>query len=193
MRFYTTIDPAREVSMRRSFVVILGAALSAVACAESQPSAPPPATPAAAGSAAPTATEAPPPAADASPAAPDGAVNWAAMSKEQRKDYMKTVVMPQMKQTFIAFNPDRYRGLNCVTCHGEGATDGKFNMPNPRLPKLPNSPEGFQKLMAAKPEIMQFMATRVKPQMAQLLGLPEFTPENKTGFGCFACHTKEGQ
>jgi hypothetical protein len=173
--------------MRRSFIVILGAALSAVTCAESQPAAPPPATPAAA-QPAPAPTETPAPTEAAAPP-----VNWAAMSKEQRKDYMKTVVAPQMKQTFLAFNGDRYKTMNCVTCHGEGATDGKFTMPNPRLPKLPNSPDGFQKLMASKPEIMQFMATKVKPQMAQLLGMPEFTPENKSGFGCFACHTKEAQ
>jgi len=173
--------------MRRSFIVILGAALSAVTCAESQPAAPPPATPAAA-QPAPAPTETPAPTEAAAPP-----VNWAAMSKEQRKDYMKTVVAPQMKQTFLAFNGDRYKTMNCVTCHGEGATDGKFTMPNPRLPKLPNSPDGFQKLMAAKPEIMQFMATKVKPQVAQLLGMPEFTPENKNGFGCFACHTKEAQ
>jgi hypothetical protein len=176
--------------MRRSFVVILGAALSAVTCAESQPAAPPPATPAAAASAAAAAPEA---VAPAEAPAPGASVNWAAMSKEHRKDYMKTVVMPQMKQTFIAFNADRYKSMTCVTCHGDGATDGKFTMPNPKLPKLPNSPEGFQRLMASKPEVMQFMATKVKPQMAQLLGLPEFTPENKNGFGCFACHTKEGQ
>lgn len=178
--------------MRRSFIVILGAALSAMTCAESQPAAPPPATPATA-QPAPAPTEAPAPAAAPAAAEPAGAINWATMSKEQRKDYMKTVVMPQMKQTFLAFNGDRYRTMTCVTCHGEGATDGRFTMPNPKLPKLPNSPDGFQKLMAAKPEIMQFMATKVKPQMAQLLGMPEFTPENKNGFGCFACHTKEAQ
>lgn len=190
--------------MRRSFFLILGAALSAVTCAESQSAAPPPATAAAAAptpapepspTPAPAATEAPTPAPTQNATSGSGApaVNWAAMSKEQRKDYMKTVVMPQMKQTFIAFNGDRYKSMNCITCHGEGAMDGKFTMPNPKLPKLPNSPDGFQKLMTAKPAVMQFMAMKVKPQMAQLLGMPEFTPENKSGFGCFACHQKEGQ
>jgi hypothetical protein len=118
---------------------------------------------------------------------------WASMSKDQRKDYMKTAVMPQMKQTFSAFNADRYKAMGCVTCHGEGAMEGKFTMPNPKLPKLPASPAGFQKLMSEKPAVMQFMAMQVKPQMAHLLGMPEFTPESKTGFGCFQCHTKEGQ
>ncbi len=167
-----------------------------MACAESQPSAPPPATSPAPAAATPA--PAPAPAAEAAPApaenaAPAPSVNWAAMSKDQRKDYMKTVVMPQAKQTFIAFNADRYKSMNCITCHGEGATDGKFTMPNPKLPKLPATPDGFQKLMAEKPAVMQFMAMKVKPQMAHLLGMPEFTPENKSGFGCFQCHTKEGQ
>ncbi len=188
--------------MHRSFVVFLGAALLATACAESQPAAPPPATAAAApAGAAPDAspapaepaTEAPAPAESAAAAGGGAGVNWAAMSKEQRKEYMKTVVMPQMKETFLAFNADRYKAMNCITCHGEGATEGKFNMPNPKLPRLPNSPEGFQRLMASKPAVMQFMATKVKPQMAQLLNLPEFTPETRKGFGCFACHQKEGQ
>jgi hypothetical protein len=101
--------------------------------------------------------------------------------------------VPQMKQTFVAFNSDRYKSMNCLTCHGDGALQGKFTMPNPRLPKLPATPDGFQKLMAEKPAIVQFMATKVKPQMAHLLGMPEFTPQTKTGFGCFQCHTKEAQ
>jgi len=35
------------------------------------------------------------------------------------------------------------------------------------------------------------MGTVVKPKMAGLLGLPEWTPQNMTGFGCYQCHTKE--
>jgi cytochrome c553 len=157
--------------MRKMSFLILGAALSAATCAQKPPAAPAPAT-----------------AASAAPA-----VDWAAMNKEQRKDYMKKVVMPQMKETFVAFDADRYKSMNCITCHGEGATEGKFTMPNPKLPKLPATPDGFHKLMTEKPAVMQFMATKVKPQMAHLLGMPEFTPQSKTGFGCFQCHTKEGQ
>ena len=190
--------------MRRSSIVIFGAALSAMACAESQPSAPPPATaaaapaapapaPAASPAAAPPSTPAVPPADTAATESSGPTVNWAAMSKDQRKEYMKTVVMPQMKQTFSSFNGDRYKSMTCFTCHGDGVAQGKFTMPNPKLPKLPATPEGFQKLMSDKPAIMQFMATKVKPQMAHLLGMPEFTPQTKTGFGCFQCHTKEGQ
>jgi hypothetical protein len=192
--------------MRSSFILILGAALAAATCAETQPTTPPPATAAAP----PPSAPAPAPEVSPAPAAPAAATTpgagptesapgggppmpWASMTKDQRKDYMKTTVMPQMKQTFIAFNADRYKAMNCVTCHGDGVADGKFTMPNPKLPKLPASPAGFQKLMSDKPAVMQFMATKVKPQMAHLLGMPEFTPESKSGFGCFQCHTKEGQ
>ena len=190
--------------MCRSSIAIFGAALSAMTCAASQPSTPPPATAAAAPAApapAPPASPAAAPAATASPAPADTAptassgptANWAVMSKEQRKEYMKTVVLPQMKQTFVAFNADRYKSMTCLTCHGDGVVQGRFTMPNPKLPKLPATPEGFQKLMSEKPTVVQFMATRVKPQMAHLLGMPEFTPQTKSGFGCFQCHTKEGQ
>lgn len=135
-----------------------------------------------------------PPPADTAPTTSSGpTINWAAMTQEQRKQYMKTVVMPQMKQTFASFNADRYRSMTCLTCHGEAAMEGKFTMPNPKLPKLPASPEGFQKLMSERPAAMQFMAMKVKPQMAHLLGMPEFTPQSKSGFGCFECHTKQGQ
>ncbi len=190
--------------MRKSTVMIFAVTLSATGCAASQPAAPPPATaaaapagpapaPAASPAAAPAATAAPAPA-DSAPKESSGpTINWAAMSKEQRKDYMKSVVMPQMKETFAGFNADRYRSMTCLTCHGDGVMQGKFTMPNPKLPKLPATPDGFQKLMSEKPAMMQFMATKVKPQMAHLLGMPEFTPQTKTGFGCFQCHTKEGQ
>ena len=71
-----------------------------------------------------------------------------------------------------------------------GAADGTFKMPNARLPKLPSTPEGFAKLAAEKPAATEFMMKKVKPTMAALLGMPEFTPENPSGFGCMHCHTK---
>lgn len=81
--------------------------------------------------------------------------------------------------------------MSCATCHGDSATDGTFKMPNPKLPKLPGTPDGFKKLMAERPAVTQFMATKVKPTMAQLLSEPEFTPETKSGFGCVQCHTQD--
>jgi hypothetical protein len=119
-------------------------------------------------------------------------IAWAAMTFEQRKAYMKTAVFPKMKERFTAFDAAHYGNkFNCATCHGDGAADGTFKMPNPKLPKLPATPEGFKQLMTDKPQMFEFMAKQVKPTMASLLGLPEFTPENHSGFGCMECHTKQ--
>ena len=111
------------------------------------------------------------------------------MNKDQRLEYMKSVVAPRMKQVFVNFSPDRFGKMNCVTCHGDSATEGTFKMPNPKLPKLPNSPDGFKKLAAERPAVMEFMKNEVKPKMAALLGMPEYNPETKSGFGCMECHT----
>jgi cytochrome c553 len=146
-------------------------ALHVIACAETTPSTPAPTTAASA------------------PAGAGKEVAWADMVKEQRIDYMKSVVLPRMKQAFTQFSPDRYSKMNCVTCHGDSAADGSFKMPNPRLPVLPNSSDGFKELAADKPAFMDFMKNEVKPKMAAMLGMPEWTPEMKTGFGCGACHT----
>jgi len=116
-------------------------------------------------------------------------VGWAEMNKDQRIDYMKSVVLPRMKVAFTSFNPDRYSKMNCVTCHGDSAADGSFKMPNPRLPKLPTAPEGFKQLAEEKPAVMQFMKNEVKPKMATMLGVPEWNPDTKSGFGCMECHT----
>jgi hypothetical protein len=48
-------------------------------------------------------------------------------------------------------------------------------------------------LQQKKPEAVKFMGTVVKPKVAELLGLPEWSPQNTTGFGCYQCHTKEGE
>jgi cytochrome c553 len=156
------------------FVMALGIAVS-MSCATGGAGGPPPSETAGTASAAPVVG---PP-----------TVAWSAMTKEQRKQYMKAVVAPKAKEMFLAFDSSRYANFSCATCHGDGANDGSFKMPNPRLPVLPNSPDGFRRLMADKPTIMEFMSKQLKPTMAQLLGQPEFNPETKTGFGCMECHT----
>ncbi len=85
--------------------------------------------------------------------------------------------------------------MNCATCHGDGVEDGKFKMPNAKLPKLPKptAQSDFLELQKKKPEAVKFMGTVVKPKMAELLGLPEWSPTETKGFGCYRCHTKEGE
>jgi len=134
------------------------------------------------------------PVAHAAAAAPvPSGIDWKSMDKKARKAYMKTKVMPEMKKAFQTYDPKRYKSFTCVTCHGEGAVKGDFKMPNAKLPRLPKEMAGFKALGEKKPEAMKFMGGEVKPKMAALLNMPEYKPENPTGFGCNACHMSEGQ
>jgi hypothetical protein len=102
---------------------------------------------------------------------------------------MKSDVMPKMGQLFHDFDAKHYAEPQCALCHGSGAKDGSFKMPNPELPKLDLTPAGFKKMQAKKPKVVEFMLKQVEPQMASLLGEPAFDPKTKQGFGCTGCHT----
>jgi hypothetical protein len=47
-------------------------------------------------------------------------------------------------------------------------------------------------LQQKKPEAVKFMGTQVKPAMAALLNVDEWSPTNPKGFGCYGCHTQGG-
>jgi hypothetical protein len=127
------------------------------------------------------------PSASASAAAP----GWKDMTHEQKMAVMKSKVLPKMSDDFQGVDKKKYAEFGCKTCHGEGAKDGGFKMPNPKLPKLPTDPAGFKALAAKKPDIMKFMGEKVKPDMANLLGVEQFEPgKNESGFGCYNCHEK---
>jgi hypothetical protein len=141
----------------------------------------------------------PPPAAD--PAAKPAAggkklvgppeVAWKDLTPEQKGKFMKEVVTPKMKVAFQAFDADEFKKFGCPTCHGDKAKQKKFKMPNAGLPELPGNQAGFAKLMEKKPKMMKFMGETVKPELAKLLGVPEFDPKKPEagGFGCTGCHT----
>ena len=136
-----------------------------------------------------------PPPPSPSPAATTAAtkkMDWEKMSMAQRKAYMKATVLPEMKKVFVAFDAKKYQDMTCQTCHGDKATDTKFRMPNPQLPKLPPPTDqpGFMALMQQHPEMAKFMGSEVKPKMAALLGLPEAGPNKPKGFSCYWCHAK---
>ncbi|HXT99831.1 MAG TPA: hypothetical protein VN903_02495 [Polyangia bacterium] len=132
--------------------------------------------------------------APATAAAPAKKIDWEHMSFADKKKYMKSTVLPQMKKLFVAFDKKHYSNMNCQTCHGEKASEKKFKMPNADLPKLPAPTDraGFMALMQKKPEAAKFMGTQVKPTMAALIGQAEWSESNPKGFGCYGCHTHEG-
>jgi hypothetical protein len=109
------------------------------------------------------------------------------MNKDQRKAFMKAKVLPTMKPLFAAFDPE-FKDMNCATCHGDGAADGTFDMPNPKLPVLPADQAGFMKAVKDHPQVADFMMKTVKPQMAQLLGVQEYDEQHPDGFSCHSCH-----
>lgn len=105
--------------------------------------------------------------------------------------YMKSAVAPKMGGLFHDFDAKRYAEPKCTLCHGSGAKDGSFKMPNPELPKLDVTPAGFKAMQAKSPAVVEFMGKQVVPTMAQLLGEPPYDPKTQKGFGCLECHTKK--
>jgi len=47
--------------------------------------------------------------------------------------------------------------------------------------------------LSPKPQVAQFMAQKVAPEMAAVLGKPPFDPTTGKGFGCMGCHTIESK
>lgn len=138
--------------------------------------------------------EAAPPAAEPAPAAAEPAAApmpeaFHDMNRDQRMMFMKETVLPKMQAQFQAFDAKKYAEFSCATCHGSGAKDSTFKMPNPELPKLPSTPEGFKALGEKNPAMMKFMGEQVKPTMQQLLHEEPFDPATGKGFGCMECHT----
>lgn len=123
--------------------------------------------------------------------APSENVAWKDKTHDQKMEHMKKVVFPAMKTEFSAVNAERYGSMTCGTCHGDGAKDGTFKMPNPALPKL-SVADNFKKHMDKSPEVTKFMMQTVVPKMIDMLGAQPYNPQTHEGFGCFACHTPEG-
>ena len=141
-------------------------------------------------SAAPTTTASAAPTASTAPTTPppvEAKLDWKGMTKEQKTDHMKKVVMPKMAELLKGYDGKHWQNVTCATCHGEGAKAGKFEMPNAKLPKL-SFTDGFKKHMTKDAKMTKFMMEQVTPTMKDLLGMPAYDPATHQGFGCGGCH-----
>ena len=183
-------------SMKR--LVVLAVVL--VACSHSSPPEAPK-----------TATEPPPPVASEPPPADPGSAapapaeskpepppspaedTFISLSKSEKLDIMKKKVMPAMLAAFKGHDAKKFGKMNCKTCHGHGADDQSFKMPNPDLPKLDFAALHAGTIDAKTKGMVELMEKAVKPGMAKILGLTEFDPKNPGagGFGCLSCHVQK--
>ena len=109
-------------------------------------------------------------------------VAWDDMTTPQRREFMAKVVVPTMKPIFQTFDATRFASFGCPTCHGDGAKQQTFKMPNPDIFVLPNddSSAGFDALFETNPRWMRFMARRVAPAMTKLLDKPAYDSTHPT-------------
>ena len=118
---------------------------------------------------------------------------WKSMTREQRVTYMEKVVVPEMRPLFVAIDPNRFATFGCRTCHGPTLDDDTFDMPNPELLLLPDTPEEMIPIAREKGMWLEAMTKHIKPRMARLLGLQEYDPDHPQpdAFGCHGCHRVE--
>lgn len=110
------------------------------------------------------------------------------LSKEEKTKIMKTKVLPWAQKAFKAYNAKEFAKVTCKTCHGKGA-DGDYKMPSEELPKLDFEAMKAGKLSKEDMKMAEWMGKVVKPEVAKLIGVPEYSDSNPTGFGCLGCHT----
>jgi cytochrome c553 len=118
---------------------------------------------------------------------------WAAMSPEERSNWMMEEVLPRMTTLFQAHDGTRYASMSCSTCHGDDARARGFRMPSSSLPALyPTGTPEQQQMVREYPEMVRFMFGRVMPATQTLLGAAPYDPEAGTGLSCFTCHPRAG-
>ena len=96
-------------------------------------------------------------------------MGWTTWSHEQKLAYMKQTVLPAEREIFGRFEPLRFASMTCETCHGQGARDGSYRMPNRDLPHIVGGRGGFQELIDKQPETVRFMQQVVGPETAHIV------------------------
>ncbi|MEX1368850.1 MAG: hypothetical protein AB1Z98_37325 [Nannocystaceae bacterium] len=114
----------------------------------------------------------------------DTGKRWEELSFDDKTAYMIDVVEPQMREAFVAHDPQRYSDFGCATCHGSGMDDGTYSMPNPELPHL-REKSFYREHRKGDPETTRFMWRGVTKPMAKMLGK---TAGHSGEVDCAACH-----
>ncbi len=118
---------------------------------------------------------------------PEGADRpFDAMDRGQKAAFMAERVLPVMRETFQAFDPQRFASVDCATCHGPNAEARVYAMPNPDLPTL--DPRGLYRKHRKDPAqhaIADFMWRTVQPTLARTLGVT-YGPNGR--IDCASCH-----
>ena len=116
---------------------------------------------------------------------------WAEMDHGERMAHMSTVVLPRMQPVFIGHDAERFADFSCATCHGTGAANGDFEIPNPNLPHL-DAAGLYKKHRKESPDITKLMWKEVEPTFAEALA-------QTYGLGydaqvkCSTCHIVENE
>lgn len=118
-------------------------------------------------------------------------IAWKDKTRAQRMDWMGLQVFPKLKTAFKEFDESRFSGFACQTCHSEEMEMVDFKMPNTKIYALPLA-NPVQSAREYDEKVTDFMVNTVTPRMAELLDMPVYDPETKSGFGCFGCHPSEG-
>ncbi|MGF1466610.1 MAG: hypothetical protein ACFCGT_10785 [Sandaracinaceae bacterium] len=108
---------------------------------------------------------------------------------QQQKRFMAENVVPRMGEVFRELDAEEFAEIRCSTCHGENAEEVHFEMPNDLHPLvLSEIPAMFTSEDEHLRTTATFMAERVGPTMAELLGVEPYSEVTGTGFGCLDCH-----
>lgn len=109
------------------------------------------------------------------------------LTVEQKSAFMRERVVPKMAPLFQAQDPVKYAQFSCATCHRD-----KLDEPHEVLPKL-HVKGGQLDIEPEDRELAKFMAEKVVPTMAGILGEKPAGAGAKDGFGCGGCHELESR